>query len=324
MNMELAELKEKIQEEYGGREPSEENRWSVYIHIVPKEISGYDWDKYYVGITSVSVQKRWKNGFGYYENEHFFRTILKYGWKNILHEVIITNISKSDACDIEIYLINVLNSFNSMYGYNKTLGGEGTKGVSPSEELRKQQSERISGDKNPFYGKHHTEETRKLMSDNHFDCSYGNNGWATVVYQFDKNHQYIEKYDALKEAADKFGVDYHLLQNAQKRKSITQGFFWAYANDVIDDERGIRLKDPDRFVDKHGKRHTAIYQFDQDGVFIRKYDSIVEAANSVQAFSSNIIEAAKKKGDRILLGYRWRYAEDVVEDPENSGSFLIA
>ena len=39
----------------------ENNIWTVYIHIVPKSISGYDYDKYYVGITSKPVEKRWKN-----------------------------------------------------------------------------------------------------------------------------------------------------------------------------------------------------------------------------------------------------------------------
>ena len=28
----------------------EDRIWSVYLQTVPKEISGYDWDKYYVGI----------------------------------------------------------------------------------------------------------------------------------------------------------------------------------------------------------------------------------------------------------------------------------
>lgn len=42
----------------------ENNHWTVYVHIIPKELSGYDWDKYYVGITSQLPSKRWKNGSG--------------------------------------------------------------------------------------------------------------------------------------------------------------------------------------------------------------------------------------------------------------------
>ena len=34
----------------------ENNVWTVYVHIVPKEISDYDYDKYYVGITGQTVE----------------------------------------------------------------------------------------------------------------------------------------------------------------------------------------------------------------------------------------------------------------------------
>lgn len=45
--------------------------WTVYVHVVPKEIrSSPDrddyYDKYYVGITKRGVDKRWgKNGYEY-------------------------------------------------------------------------------------------------------------------------------------------------------------------------------------------------------------------------------------------------------------------
>lgn len=36
----------------------ENNVWTVYVHIIPKEISDYDYDKYYVGITGQTVERR--------------------------------------------------------------------------------------------------------------------------------------------------------------------------------------------------------------------------------------------------------------------------
>ena len=63
----------------------ENNIWTVYVHIVPKEISDYDYDKYYVGITSKTVEFRWKkDGYGYI-NQPFYNAIQKYGWNNIEH-----------------------------------------------------------------------------------------------------------------------------------------------------------------------------------------------------------------------------------------------
>lgn len=102
------------------------NKWTVYVHIVPKEISGYEWDKYYVGITSRKVEQRWgMTGNGYSQNAHFSQAIKKYGWENIAHKIIAEGLTKSEAYESEMSLIKQLQSNNPLYGYNHTLGGEG-------------------------------------------------------------------------------------------------------------------------------------------------------------------------------------------------------
>ena len=80
--------------------------WTVYVHVVPKEIrSSPDkddyYDKYYVGITSRGGKNRWLNGRGYI-NQGFYNTIKKYGWNNIKHIIIIENISLQYASYLEI------------------------------------------------------------------------------------------------------------------------------------------------------------------------------------------------------------------------------
>ena len=102
----------------------EDRIWSVYLHTVPKEINGYDWDKYYVGITKSKPEHRWgKNGNGY-KRQVFYRAIQKYGWNNIKHEVLFTGLSQKDANEKEMTLIKELNSNNRIYGYNNTFGGD--------------------------------------------------------------------------------------------------------------------------------------------------------------------------------------------------------
>ena len=56
----------------------EDEIWTVYVHIIPKEISEYDYDKYYVGITSRPVKYRWNNG-NHYKEQLFYKAIKKYG-----------------------------------------------------------------------------------------------------------------------------------------------------------------------------------------------------------------------------------------------------
>lgn len=128
----------------------ENAKWTVYIHIVPKEISGYEQDKYYVGITSLVPTYRWCNGKGYKE-QYFYRAIQKYGWHNIKHEIIAENLTEDEAINFEILLINKLNSNNSIYGYNISDGGFGSKG--------------LKGEKNPLFGIPLSEETKRKLSE---------------------------------------------------------------------------------------------------------------------------------------------------------------
>lgn len=105
--------------------------WYVYKHTSP---SG----KIYVGITKQEPTKRWKGGSGYLKNKErpffFGRAILKYGWDNIKHEIILSNISKSEAIYTEKYLIKWYKTHNM--SYNITDGGEGCCGFTLSKEAK--------------------------------------------------------------------------------------------------------------------------------------------------------------------------------------------
>lgn len=132
-------------------------KWCVYVHT--NKIN----DKKYVGITSRKPEDRWHvNGTGYSKQTYFWSAIQKYGWDNFEHEVLLTNLTFENACAAEKYLIQYYKSYDKEYGYNLTLGGEGT---CLTEDQRKILSERMKGDGNPFYGKHHTDETKKIISE---------------------------------------------------------------------------------------------------------------------------------------------------------------
>lgn len=95
----------------------------VYLHISPS-------NKYYVGLTKQNPLKRWANGRGYSKNKHFFNAILKYGWNNFRHEIILIGLTKEEASQKEKDLIKYLNSNNPRFGYNNTAGGETRKSLS--------------------------------------------------------------------------------------------------------------------------------------------------------------------------------------------------
>lgn len=129
-------------------EMSEYTSFIVYKHTSPN-------GKVYIGITQQAPSKRFGNGDGYKNNEHFWHAIEKYGWRNFKHEILYSGLSKEIACKTEIDLIAKYNSTDGKYGYNISLGGDHS---TPSEETRKKLSEAH---------KNMSEETRKRMSDAH-------------------------------------------------------------------------------------------------------------------------------------------------------------
>lgn len=107
-------------------------KWIVYEHQSP---SG----KIYVGITHYkNPNVRWQNGKGYNRCPFFWPAIQKYGWDNIEHKIIATNLSRESACDIEKSLIKKYKKLG--ISYNSAEGGEGVQGKK-SDIARKHISE---------------------------------------------------------------------------------------------------------------------------------------------------------------------------------------
>lgn len=100
--------------------------YTVYMHICPNK-------KKYIGITMQDVKRRWANGKGYKHQQHFYNAILKYGWDNIEHIVVAENLTRKEAGNLEQELIARHKTYNRVYGYNTSLGGEysryGAKGL---------------------------------------------------------------------------------------------------------------------------------------------------------------------------------------------------
>ena len=162
--------------------------YTVYKHTSP---SG----KVYIGITCQKPRARWKNGYGYKEQNKFYNAICKYGWDNFKHEILYKNLTIEEAEQKEIELITLYDSKNN--GYNATDGGRGTSGVVLNEEIscerskiatniypkikdallkgindywsnienRNKRSENQKGEKASWYGKHFSDEARKKLSE---------------------------------------------------------------------------------------------------------------------------------------------------------------
>lgn len=111
----------------------------------------------------------------------FYNAVRKYGFENFKYEVLVT-ICLEDKFELrqilnwlERYFIWKYKSFGEN-GYNMTEGGDGfigypawNKGLNITEETRQRISSSMKGkylgEQNPFYGKHHSEQTKQKMSE---------------------------------------------------------------------------------------------------------------------------------------------------------------
>ena len=97
--------------------------------------------KHYIGITSRSLEQRQiehkrcaKNG----DTKYLYNALRKYNMEDTLELVEIdTADNKEELCEKEMGYILMYNSSDKEYGYNGTIGGEGTSGYSFTEEQRK-------------------------------------------------------------------------------------------------------------------------------------------------------------------------------------------
>ena len=139
----------------------DDRKYCVYRHTSPT-------GKVYVGITCQNPIRRWAHGHGYRMNQYFSNAIRKYGWDNFTHEILYSDLTKKEACELEIELIRFHRSNNEDCGYNLSSGGDAPgAGCKHSEEARTRISESKKGEKHPYYGKKLSEEHRLKMSEAH-------------------------------------------------------------------------------------------------------------------------------------------------------------
>ena len=85
--------------------------------------------KIYIGITNMSVNRRWRNNGEGYKGQFVYRAIKKYGWENVKHEVLFENLTQQEAEQKEIELIAFYKSNQIEFGYNLAKGAmEGASG----------------------------------------------------------------------------------------------------------------------------------------------------------------------------------------------------
>jgi len=146
-------------------------------------------NKVYIGQTVQFLNARKNTHFSDKRNYYFHNALHKYGRESFVWEIIEHCDSKEELDEMEFHYIKQYHSNDREHGYNMTLGGEGTVGHIRSKEWKRKQSlaqagkiksdevkykisQAMIGQKNHFYGKHHSIETIKLISSKNMGKSH--------------------------------------------------------------------------------------------------------------------------------------------------------
>lgn len=131
-----------------------------------------------------------------------------------------------------------------MYGVHRYGEDNPFYGKRHTEESKKKMSESTVGvyvgENNPMYGKHHTEETRDKMSQNHADFSHEKHPRSRSVYCIELD----EIFWGATDAQNKYGIAYRTISaccrhkegyiSAGKHKETGEKLHWLYVDEAIE------------------------------------------------------------------------------------------
>ena len=191
--------------------------YTVYAHRNLKN------GKSYVGMTSRKPNERWRSGKGYKNNLRMWKDIKESDWNKDWEHSIIGNFEdKQEALNVEEMFIWLFDSTNE--GYNISTYDRNS--YKRTDETRRRNSEAHTGEKHPMYGKHHSEDTKRKMSEAHKEKIYAN---TKPILQFSKNGELIAEYSSLTEASRQTGCSAPNICNCCKgKRKSTGGFIWKY------------------------------------------------------------------------------------------------
>ena len=210
--------------------------YTVYVHKNLKN------EKYYVGCTRQNPKERWQNGLGYQKQPKMWKDIQESNWNtDWVHGILGKFDNKQDALKYEAFLIAMLGSIEN--GYNSS--SFNSYNYKRTEEHRKKISEALSGENNPNFGKHFTEETRKKMAEahtgKHFTEEHKNklseamtgkhNRPKKPILQFSKDGEFIAEYPSIIEASRQTGCNSGSICSCCMGKyKSAGGYLWRYAS----------------------------------------------------------------------------------------------
>ena len=216
-------------------------------------------------------------------NKHLLRSIENHGFEafEVIEEFDVAY-SKEELDKLEIKYIKEFNCLNPN-GYNNDEGGNKGKFCKESKRLL---SEKKSGENNPFYGKKHSEETRKKMSEAHKGKCVG------------KNHPMYGKH--------------HTEETRQKMSEAKKGKNHPMCGKHFSEEHKQKISEAHKgkYIGENHPRAKAVYCYEKNEIRLCGKDW----ANELKIHDKHISSCCKGRY-KSTGGYHFRYAtEEEIEE----------
>ena len=262
-----------------------------YIYKITNTVNG----KCYIGVTTeTNPNRRWTNHKSHNRQGNgcpfLMKAFKKYGEESFKFEVLIICFDE-DVFKFEPYYIKKYNTL-SPNGYNVATGGKTNQ---------------------TFLGKTHSEETRKILSENakkqNEDPEVRERA-RRVAIEFNKTHDIgdlMKKSEKWQKALAEGRIGGHA-KTAEGRKNISEALKKYYKKQKETPNNQIN-KNKDKISEtrriKYGKK---ISQYTKEGVFIASFDSIVEAAEK-NGLTRRNVQAGVSGYSKTAGGFIWKYNE---------------
>ena len=164
-------------------------------------------------MTGDAPKKRWGKGYRGKMGDAIKQFPFDLCWKKYIE---FQTPNREQALELEAELMKWYDSVEN--GYNSSEYGRSH--CKRSEELKRKLSEAHTGEKNPMYGKHHSKETKRKMSENRP---------SKQVLQFSKDGELITGYPSIKEAERHTGCNNgNICKCCKGRLKSCGGYIWKY------------------------------------------------------------------------------------------------
>lgn len=207
----------------------------MYIYVITNKLN----NKIYIGQTVNTVEERF-NDHCRRNGTAIDRAIHKYGRNNFDVETICEAKNIDELNELERYYIKLANSTNPKIGYNLCDGGGNTSGYHHRNDSKKKMSQSrigmFSGEKNPFYGKHHSQAQKEKWSrerkgrklTDEWKANVGKAQWIPVI-----NLTTGEKFPSIKSASERYNIlATHITRVCKGKRKSCGGYVFAYDNTV--------------------------------------------------------------------------------------------